>query len=249
MTYTKYVICSLRTSVNDVALSNGPQACRKLERLARENGIRMDWASDIWPFQPAIDRLNLMLRDEFDKIDNPYGSSVPTVYNTYQCYLTSTPERLRTDMEHAQQHGTTFGAKLVRGAYFEAERKRAAEAGLVSPCHPTKEATDACYDECVRLMSDALLLEMQANPYGPPKMGLAICTNNVLSTRKAVEYFVEKGLMRPQGDKIVVDERLRGRLIFGQLYGMSDALSQTLASLFIRPEDAPKDTPALPLVL
>lgn len=171
------------------------------------------------------------------------------MFNTYQCYLTSSPERLRQDMAHAQQHGTTFGAKLVRGAYLDAENRRAVEADIVSPCHPTKEDTDKCYDDLVRLMTDAVLLDIQENPKGRPKAAVAVCTNNVLSVRKVCEYLVEKGLMTPQGDKIVVDERLRGRLVFGQLMGMSDALTGTLASIFVRPEDADLEQPAMPLVL
>lgn len=190
-----------------------------------------------------------MLRDEFDRIGNSYGCDEPTVFNTYQCYLTSSPDRLKHDMEHAQKNGTTFGAKLVRGAYLDAENRRAVEAGIVSPCHKTKDDTDQCYDGLARIMSDSILLDIQRNSAGPPKAAVAICTNNVLSIRKVVEYFLEKGLMKTQGDKIVVDERLRGRLVFGQLMGMSDSLTDTLASLFVRPDDAPRDKPALPLVL
>jgi proline dehydrogenase len=43
-----------------------------------------------------------------------------------------------------------LGAKLVRGAYMEKERERAAQNGYPSPIQDTKENTDRDYDLAVQ---------------------------------------------------------------------------------------------------
>ncbi|MBJ6966206.1 proline dehydrogenase family protein, partial [Vibrio cholerae] len=49
----------------------------------------------------------------------------------------------------AKADGYFLGVKLVRGAYMEKERERAAEMGCESPIHETKEATDADYNAAI----------------------------------------------------------------------------------------------------
>ncbi|GAB3821236.1 hypothetical protein GCM10028895_22980 [Pontibacter rugosus] len=43
-----------------------------------------------------------------------------------------------------------MGAKLVRGAYMEKERRRAEAEGRPSPINPTKEASDKLFDDALR---------------------------------------------------------------------------------------------------
>lgn len=76
---------------------------------------------------------------------------VPTVYNTTQCYLRGAEEKLRAELELAAAEGFAWGGKLVRGAYFDSERKRAAAEGRISPCWGSLEETHECYDECARV--------------------------------------------------------------------------------------------------
>ena len=47
------------------------------------------------------------------------------VWNTYQCYLKAALSTISSEMEVVQSFGKCFGAKLVRGAYMDKERKLA----------------------------------------------------------------------------------------------------------------------------
>ncbi|HEY0273404.1 MAG TPA: proline dehydrogenase family protein, partial [Chitinophaga sp.] len=78
------------------------------------------------------------------------------VFNTYQLYLRSRLGALQTAYENARKGGYLLGAKLVRGAYMEKERKRAAEMGYPSPVQPDKAATDHDYNAAVRFCLDRL---------------------------------------------------------------------------------------------
>ena len=49
----------------------------------------------------------------------------PVVWNTYQCYLKAALSTISSEMEVVQSFGKCFGAKLVRGAYMDKERKLA----------------------------------------------------------------------------------------------------------------------------
>ena len=57
---------------------------------------------------------------------------------TYQCYRTDAYARLSSDAAHARATGVSFGAKLVRGAYVEAERIRAQSLMYKSPIWSTR---------------------------------------------------------------------------------------------------------------
>ena len=75
----------------------------------------------------------------------------PTVYNTTQCYLLGAEAKLRGEIELSRREGFSWGGKLVRGAYIDSEKKRAASQDRPSPCWPSLEETHACYDACAAL--------------------------------------------------------------------------------------------------
>ena len=47
------------------------------------------------------------------------------VWNTYQCYLKAALSTISSELDVVQSFGKCFGAKLVRGAYMDKERKLA----------------------------------------------------------------------------------------------------------------------------
>ena len=65
------------------------------------------------------------------------------VFNTVQLYRHDRLAYLQAMTHQAAEEGWHLGVKLVRGAYMEKERERAAERGYPSPIQPDKAATTA----------------------------------------------------------------------------------------------------------
>ncbi len=129
------------------------------------------------------------------------------VYNTYQLYRTDRLEFLKRSIEKARSGGYLIGAKLVRGAYMEKERKRAQENGYPSPIQPDKESSDRDYDASLKLcFSNADIVSICAG------------THNEHSSQYLVEL-MKTGNFSPS-DR---------RFYFSQLYGMSDHISYNLS--------------------
>ena len=129
------------------------------------------------------------------------------VYNTYQLYRHDKLQSLKNDHAIAIKEGFTLGAKLVRGAYMEKERKRAAELGYACLIQPDKQSTDRDYDAAVSFCIDHV-----------GTIALLAGTHNEQSCRLLADLLVSK--------KIAFDHP---NVYFSQLLGMSDNLSFNLA--------------------
>jgi proline dehydrogenase len=131
----------------------------------------------------------------------------PIVYNTYQLYRRDKLSSLKADFLVAQHEGFILAAKLVRGAYLEKERKRAAKLGYPSPIQPDKRSTDNDYHEALRFCISHI-----------DQLALVVGTHNEQSCTLMVELMIEKGIAPGHP-----------RVYFSQLLGMSDHLSFNLA--------------------
>ena len=68
-----------------------------------------------------------------------YNKQKPIVYNTYQMYRKDKLQSLQEDLAKARKNNYYLGAKIVRGAYVEKEKRVAAKNGNESPVHNTKK--------------------------------------------------------------------------------------------------------------
>ncbi|TGZ50824.1 Proline dehydrogenase [Temnothorax longispinosus] len=157
-------------------------------------------------FQPAISRLTLEMMRK-------YNTKKAVVFNTYQTYLQEAYNEVKTDLEQAERQNFYFGAKLVRGAYIEQERARAAAMGYPDPTNPTFEATTESYHktlmECLRRMK-----QYKDKGEDPKKIGIMVASHNEDTVRFAIEKMKEIGIS-PE-DKVIC---------FGQLLGMCDYIT------------------------
>jgi proline dehydrogenase len=129
------------------------------------------------------------------------------VFNTFQLYRTAAQGNLQKAIQAAKTGGYFLGAKLVRGAYMEKERKRAAMLGYDSPIHPDKEATDEAFNNALKACLDAI-----------GHTAFMCGSHNEHSNYLLTELMQVHGL--PHNDE---------RVWFAQLYGMSDNISFNLA--------------------
>lgn len=101
-------------------------------------------AEESW-IQDTIDRLTYEMSKEFNV-------EKAIVYNTIQLYRHDRYAFLKSEIERAKQEGFFLGVKLVRGAYMEKERKRAADHNYPSPIQEDKINTDRDFNLALDLV-------------------------------------------------------------------------------------------------
>lgn len=161
-------------------------------------GVLVD-AEETW-IQDPVDVLTILMMEQFNR-----GRVV--VYNTIQLYRWDRLGFLKDSHEAAEQRDFILGAKLVRGAYMEKERRRAEEVGYASPIQPDKEATDRDYNLGVEFCVAHL-----------ERIALIVASHNEESNLLAVELMRHRGLSLSHP-----------HIHFSQLYGMSDNITFNLA--------------------
>lgn len=161
-------------------------------------GVLID-AEESW-IQDPIDRLTMEVMEVFNK-------EKAIVYNTIQLYRHDRLQFLKMSYNIAQRQNFVLGVKLVRGAYMEKERARAAQYGYPSPIQPDKEHTDRDYNRAVRFCIDNII-----------NVAFIVASHNEDSNLLAAELLDEKNL--PHNHEHVH---------FSQLYGMSDNITFNLA--------------------
>ncbi len=161
-------------------------------------GILID-AEESW-IQEVID-------DIAESMMKKYNRKKAVVYNTFQFYRKNGLAHLRKSHMKAASYHYFLGAKLVRGAYLEKERKRARQLGYADPTQPDKQATDDAYNKalsfCMNNKQRIFIFAGSHNEY----------SNQYLT------LLMEKHGMFPNDP----------RVYFSQLYGMSDHISFNLA--------------------
>jgi proline dehydrogenase len=156
-------------------------------------------AEESW-IQPAIDDLATENKEKFNK-------KTALIYNTYQLYRHDRFVYLEQCIREAKEKNYHIGAKLVRGAYMEKERKRALEQGYPSPIQPNKEGSDADYNLALELCIKNI-----------DHVSICAGTHNEESSLLLVDLMLKNNIQ--PSDK---------RIYFAQLLGMSDHISYNLS--------------------
>ncbi len=161
-------------------------------------GVLID-AEETW-IQDPVDVLTILMMERFNR-------NGVTVYNTIQLYRQDRLSFLQDSYEAALERDFILGVKLVRGAYMEKERRRAAEMGYPSPIQPDKEASDRDYNAGLEFCIGHA-----------DRIALIVASHNEWSNLYAVQLLQEKGLALNHP-----------HIHFSQLYGMSDNITFNLA--------------------
>jgi proline dehydrogenase len=161
-------------------------------------GVLVD-AEETW-IQDPVDAITILAMLEFNKTN-------AVVYNTVQLYRHDRLAFLKDSYEAAKEKDFILGVKLVRGAYMEKERKRAAEKNYESPIQATKENSDRDYNDAVNFCIEHI-----------EKTAIIVASHNEESNLLTTQILDKKGL--PHNHPHVH---------FSQLYGMSDNITFNLA--------------------
>lgn len=161
-------------------------------------------AEESW-IQDSIDHLVWLMMKRYNK-------QRVVVYNTFQLYRKDRLQFLTESYDRSRQAGFLLGAKLVRGAYMEKERLRAAEMGYEDPINPDKHATDDLYNTALRFCVDHI-----------DTLALCNASHNAESAMLHATLMEKKGIPRDHPN-----------MLFSQLYGMSDIVTFNLAKAGFR---------------
>ena len=169
-------------------------------QLCHENNKKvMVDAEESW-MQDAADHL-------VEEMMEKYNREKPIVWNTIQMYRTGRIEYMQENLQRAKEKGYFIGYKIVRGAYMEKERERATEMNYPDPIQPNKDASNKNYNAAIDFVMENI--DRVSGFFG---------THNEVSTELVMNKLKAKTL-----------ENSSESIYFGQLYGMSDNITYTLA--------------------
>lgn len=166
--------------------------------VSKNIGVLVD-AEETW-IQDPVDAITLMMMDKYNK-------NAALIYNTIQLYRHDRLAFLKECHKAALDRKFILAIKIVRGAYMEKERERAAEKGYPSPIQPDKESCDNDFNEAIKYSLSHL-----------DTISLIVASHNEYSNMLTTQLLDEKQL--PHNHP---------HIHFSQLYGMSDNITFNLA--------------------
>lgn len=158
-----------------------------------------------------IDAEESWIQDEVDQLAeqmmSKFNQEKTIVFNTVQLYRKGRLDYIRNQITRAKNSGYKIGFKLVRGAYLEKESERAISLGYDNPLHEKKFDCDKDYNEAV-----------------------SICLDNIQTTA------IVAGTHNMHSVELLLNEMKKrfisvgdDRIVFAQLLGMSDYLTNALS--------------------
>lgn len=184
----------------------GKKRARRIVLKATELGLSvLVDAEESW-YQDAIDAWTLDLMREFNK-------KRPVLYPTVQLYRKDRFVYLENLIAIADEEDFQLGVKLVRGAYMEKENERAKTLGIPSLIHDNKEDCDKAFNASLELCMSRI-----------DRVSLFVGTHNEVSTKKLVQMIDQKPSFAREDHRVV----------FSQLFGMSDPITFNLSKAGFR---------------
>ncbi|KDQ17664.1 hypothetical protein BOTBODRAFT_29830 [Botryobasidium botryosum FD-172 SS1] len=234
---------SLLTAEDITTLKDLYEDLRQIAIKAKQRGVKLIIDAEHTHYQPAIDAFVLALTREFN-VPSQSSTVQPLIYGTYQAYLRRTPKMLEQSLEEANRGGYALGVKLVRGAYHSFETARYASLPETEkkdsspPVWESKDETDRCYNLCASRIISAIKDDITVSKQGKkaaggavsPRIGIIFATHNKDSCERVLEGLVREGLaLREDSGKVKVGVEVAERVMFGQLLGMCDSLTEYIA--------------------
>jgi proline dehydrogenase len=156
-------------------------------------------AEDTW-IQNPVDELAYEMMKK-------YNRESAIVFNTFQMYRRDMLTNLKNAHHNATMHNYYLGVKMVRGAYMEKERDRAAAKGYEDPIHVNKNATDEAFNKGLAFCIDQ------------KQRVTVMCGSHNEDSNKYLTILMNKHGMKNNDH----------RVWFAQLLGMSDNISFNLS--------------------
>lgn len=192
-----------KQSLNDEEKAAWQKVKDRLYRLckkASESGVGlMVDAEETWIQDPINGLANSMMQE--------FNHDRMTVLNTFQLYRIDQLDYLKHSFEVARSGSFILGAKLVRGAYMEKERKHATQLGEDCLIQSDKASTDRDYNKAVEFCIDNI-----------DRICFCIASHNEKSNLLGADLAMKKGIPASHP-----------HLNFSQLFGMSDNITFNLA--------------------
>jgi RHH-type proline utilization regulon transcriptional repressor/proline dehydrogenase/delta 1-pyrroline-5-carboxylate dehydrogenase len=127
-----------------------------------------------------------------------------------QAYLRDAERDLRDMLDWGRARGTRFTVRLVKGAYWDYEKIKAAQNGWRCPVFLQKPQSDACFEKCTRILLDNEAI-----------VTAAFGSHNVRSIAHAQAY----------AERLGID---KSRFEFQLLYGMAGPIKRALVEMGYR---------------
>jgi RHH-type proline utilization regulon transcriptional repressor/proline dehydrogenase/delta 1-pyrroline-5-carboxylate dehydrogenase len=177
---------------------------RPILRRAREVGAFVNFDMESYAHKNTTLELFRTLFSEPEFRDWPHAGIV------IQAYLHDAEGDLRELLDWGRARGTRFTVRLVKGAYWDYEKIKAAQNGWRCPVFLQKPESDACFEKCTRILLDNESI-----------VTAAFGSHNVRSIAHAQAYAEQLGI-----DK--------SRFEFQLLFGMAGPIKRALVEMGYR---------------
>ena len=177
---------------------------RPILRRAREVGAFVNFDMESYAHKNTTLELFRTLFAEPEFRDWPHAGIV------IQAYLRDAERDLRDLLDWGRARGTRFTVRLVKGAYWDYEKIKAAQNGWRCPVFLQKPESDACFEKCTRILLDNESI-----------VTAAFGSHNVRSIAHAQAYAEQLGI-----DK--------SRFEFQLLFGMAGPIKRALVEMGYR---------------